>query len=322
MPCTKPRTGWESRWLTPAGKRKTVFNSINSNGIQRITKCGQCIGCRLDYSRQWALRCWHEASLWFDNSFITLTYSDENLTKLQNGDPTLVKRDHQLFMKKLRKRFQGTQEVSYTDEDGNVQVQRPIRYYNAGEYGDKTARPHFHTLLFNFDFPDKVIHKRTKGGTLYTSESLSDVWGLGHCYIGNVTFNSAAYVARYIMKKVNGKAKDEHYTRIDSDTGVVDSLQPEYCTMSRRPGIGRLWFEKFRDDLFPQDFAVYNGKKMKVPSYYDRLLEKVNPEMLFDIKTLRKLKAEKHLDNNTEERLAVREAVQKARLNLLIRDFE
>lgn len=322
MPCTKPRTGWESRWLTPSGKRKTVFKELYSNGLQRVVKCGQCIGCRLDYSRQWALRCWHEASLWYDNSFVTLTYSDENLTRVSSGDPTLVKRDHVLFMKKLRKRFVGTQEISYFDEDGNVQVHRPIRFYNAGEYGDQTSRPHFHTLLFNFDFPDKVVHKRSKGGTLYTSQSLSELWGLGHAYIGTVTFSSAAYVARYIMKKVNGKAKDEHYSRIDYDTGVVDSLQPEYCTMSRRPGIGRLWFDKFKDDLFPQDFAVYNGKKMKVPSYYDRLLEKVDPEMLFDIKTLRKLKAEKHLDNNTEERLAVREAVQKARLNLLIRDFE
>ena len=287
--------------------------------------CGQCVGCRLERSRQWAIRCVHEASLYEKNSFITLTFSPEYLDT-RDVKWGLNKRDFQLFMKRLRKKFGDR-----------------IRYYHCGEYGqmcgkcDKSlyncqcseplnvlGRPHYHACLFGFDFPDKEVFKITDGGSvLYTSKILEDLWTdpktglqMGFCTIGDVTFESAAYVARYIMKKITGDKADDHY--VDYRTGVC--LQPEYTTMSRRPGIGRNWLDKYMDDVYPRDFVVLNDKKMRPPRYYDGVLRTVRPYTFDDIKCTREENAKKHVDNCTPERLQVREAVQLDSLRLLPRN--
>lgn len=247
--------------------------------------CGQCTGCRLEKSRQWAIRCIHEASLYKDNCFITLTYSDKHIP--ENG--TLVKKHFQDFIRSLRKRNKG----------------KKIRYYHCGEYGDKTNRPHYHALLFNYDFADKVLHKTSNSGfPIYTSQELSNIWEMGFATIGDLSFETAAYTARYVMKKLTGKEKKYYEER-----GII----PEYSTMSRRPGIGAEWFSKWKNDVYPSDFIVVNGKKCKVPKFYDSLL--LSDELL-DIKKERTIISRLHEDNNTTERLRIREECTKARTKL------
>lgn len=218
--------------------------------------CGQCSGCRIDRSRQWAIRCMHEAQLHSQNSFITLTYNDEHLPK----DLSLNYEHFQLFMKRLRKHFTGV----------------PIRYYMCGEYGENFGRPHFHACLFGLDFADKEYYRRTPtGDRLYTSKTLETIWGKGFCPIGEVTFQSAAYVARYIMKKRTGSGSFDHYNTIDDD-GVISSRTPEFNKMSLKPGIGAKWFEKFHSDVFPHDHVILKGKPCKPPRYYDKLSTRVD----------------------------------------------
>lgn len=250
--------------------------------------CGRCIGCRLERSKQWALRCIHEASLHDQNCFITLTFDDEYM----NVGGSLDKRDFQLFMKRLRKKFGAG-----------------IRFFHCGEYGDQLERPHHHACLFGFDFPDKVLFRAGKY-RLYRSKALEELWPYGFCTIGSVSFDSAAYVARYVMKKVTGEMAEDHY----------QGRQPEYVTMSRRPGIARKWFEQFAGDVFPKDYINFKGMKLKPPRYYDEIFSLTNEEEMLLIKERRKKLAELSPDN-TPERLAVREqcvelAIKRKKRNL------
>lgn len=197
-----------------------------------------------------------------------------------------------------------------------------IRFFHCGEYGENFGRPHYHAILFNFDFADKVLWKQTgRGDRLYISDDLSSLWPFGYSTIGDVTFESAAYVARYVLKKVTGDAASSHYTWIDPETGEVFERKPEYCTMSRRPGIGKNWYEKFKDDVYPSDFMVSRGVKMRPPKYFDSLYEAEFPDDFEKLKRKRLLGAKKHADNNTPERLKVREEVQVSKLKLLNRSL-
>lgn len=261
MPCFHPLQGYKSRTVNPeTGKRSVVFKPREGFVDLPVSiSCGRCIGCRLERSRQWAMRCVHEAQLHTENSFLTLTYDDEHLP--YGG--TLIKKHFQDFMKRLRRKFGG----------------RKIQYYHCGEYGDKTRRPHYHALLFGLDFSDKLRHKTTpRGDTVFTSEALSKLWGMGFCTVGAVTFESAAYTARYVLKKVGGRDKTEgHYRVTVADTGEVVELLPEYVTMSLKPTIGKNWYRDFSSDVYPDDFVVVRGKRMKPPKYYDRMHELEDP---------------------------------------------
>lgn len=302
MVCFAPIKGFRSRDLTAAGKRSFVIDPKQGYSDRPMTiPCGQCIGCRLERSRQWAIRCVHESSLYEKNCFITLTYSTDKLPS--NG--SLAIRDWQLFMKRLRKRF-GSK----------------IRFYACGEYGEQLGRPHYHACLFNFDFDDKVPFKKTKSGEMiYLSPSLDETWGLGLSSVGAVTFNSAAYVARYIMKKQTGPEAETHYWFVDSD-GVVHDRKPEFTVMSRRPGIAKAWFDKFKTDVFPDDFVVHDNKKLRVPRYYSNQYELSEAQHFARLKGRRKRQAKKHAADQTPERLRVRENVQLARLKKLKREIE
>lgn len=246
MPCYRPLTAYRN----PAGG-PLLFSSRFGFGDRALkVPCGQCMGCRLEYSRRWAMRCMHEAQLYEDNCFVTLTYSDDKLPV----DGSLSKSDFVGFHKRLRDR------VGYGR----------FRFFACGEYGDRTNRPHYHALLFNYDFADKEFFNFTRDGhRLYTSSLLDDVWGFGHCQIGSVSFDSAAYVARYVTKKITGDMADDHY----------QGRQPEFCDMSRRPGIGRGWLEKFTSDVYPRDHVVVNGVKCKPPRYYDGVFEIMDPKV-------------------------------------------
>lgn len=303
MPCYHPLVGYRSRELSANGKRKIVFNIKYAIDDGEVTvSCGQCLGCRLERSRQWAVRCMHEAQMHEDNTFITLTYNEDNLPY----PPSLNVKHYQDFMKRFRKK--------YSDHT--------IRFYHCGEYGEENQRPHYHAIIFGFDFPDKEFFKKSfSGDNYYTSDSLNKLWGKGFCIIGDVTFESAAYVARYIMKKVNGEKAEEHYKCVDPESGELFDIKPEYTTMSRRPGIGKSWYDKYKSDVYPSDFVVVRGKKMRPPRYYDDLLMNEQGEEHDFIKYQRELKANTHLAEQTPERLAVKEAVKKAQVSKLKREI-
>lgn len=310
MPCFHPLAAWRSLHANKlTGKRTISFNSREPGSVESIpVPCGQCIGCRLEKSRQWAVRCVHEASLHEQNCFITLTYKDEHLP--EHG--TLVKKHFQDFMKRLRKQFGSG-----------------VRYYHCGEYGETFARPHYHACLFNFDFPDKLLWKtssaktgRPGGVKLYRSESLERLWPFGFSSIGDVTFESAAYVARYVTKKITGPMSAQHYEKLIADTGEVISRQPEYATMSRRPGIGKNWITQYMSDVYPSDEVVLRGKKFRPPKYYDNAYEVAFPSDFASLKFERVQNAKTQSDNSTADRLAAREKYQLARFSALKRGYE
>jgi hypothetical protein len=268
MGCFHPLEGWRSATPNPNGKRSIVFRQAHAYSdrpdLRVQLPCGRCIGCRLEKSRQWAMRCMHEASLHEHNSFITLTYDEDHLPP----DGSLDVRHFQQFMKNLRYHFP-----------------QKIRYYHCGEYGEEYSRPHYHACLFGLDFPDKKLWKESEMGSLYVSEKLTKIWGFGHCLVGAVTFESAAYVARYITKKLTGDRAEEYGGR-----------QPEYATMSRRGGIGAGWFERWKDNVYPRDTVIFQGREMQPPKAYDRYLELAEKDLLDYVKEIRKKKHPDRLD--------------------------
>lgn len=269
--------------------------SVDSSNLIGLP-CGRCIGCRLERARQWSVRIMHEASLYSDNCFVTLTFDDEHRVKMcPNG--SIVKSHCQNFMKRLRQEFSG----------------RKIRYYCCGEYGERFFRPHYHFCLFNLDFPDKV-HFGGKGDALtYTSVLLSKVWPYGHSVIGTLTSESAQYVARYCMKKVTGDHADEWYR----------GRQPEFALMSTKPGIGRGWLDKFGEtDVWSHDDVIVAGRKCKPPRYYDKVLQQQDPARYLVIKHSRDEAALEQADNATYARLRVREKCRKAKMKDLRRSYE
>jgi len=256
--------------------------------------CGQCIGCRLEKTRQWAMRCHHEASLHEHNSFITLTYNDEHMPE----DWSLNKEHWQKFMKRLRAKF--VQKDPKKREWGQVEQ---IRYYHCGEYGPRTGRPHYHACLFGFQFPDLVEFTRDGDTIIYNSEELDTCWQhQGHTAVGDVTYESAAYVAGYTISKATGKHEDE-YENLDLESGEIYTVQPPYATMSLKPGIGARWFDKYKSDCFPKDFVTINGRKMQPPKYYEQKYEKEEPERVKELK-IKRLKKALEQDKTQQQREA------------------
>jgi len=140
-----------------------------------------------------------------------------------------------------------------------------------------------------------MLYKEHNGEKYYRSQQLEDIWDKGHSIIGELSFESAAYVARYITKKFMGPGSERFYEVIDENTGEVYSLKPEYVTMSRRPGIGKIWFDKFKADVFPDDFIVVDRKgakvKMRPPKYFDSLYDLADAEGFASVKARRQVDA-------------------------------
>ena len=197
-------------------------------------------------------------------------------------------------------------------------------FFYCGEYGGQTFRPHYHELVFNFDFSDREYWKTVNGIKYYTSKSLQELWPYGFSTIGSVTFNSAAYVARYSLKKVYGNKADDHYRRICPETGEEYFLEAEFCRPSRKPGIGKPWFEKWAPtDVFPNDSVVSRGAECKLPRYYDSLWEQMDPQGFALVKESRRVRqVEKPSEHNTQKRLEARMKCQEARVARLIRTME
>lgn len=270
-----------------------VFSERGSIRRELRLPCGRCIGCRLDRSYMWALRCMHEAQLHDRSVFVTLTYDEASCPRSLNY------RDYQLFMKRLRKQVGST------------------RFYMAGEYGDLRCRPHFHALLFGCSFSDGELISERGGNPLFTSAILSKLWDKGFASFGEVTFDSARYVAGYCMKKVTGDAAKAHYTRLDERTGELYEVEPEFSRMSLRPGIGAKWFDQYYKDVYGEgrDCVIRKGgSKMKPPKFYDKLLKVKDAELAEHIEFLRSKRTEEQVKEMEESRLAVRERVRIAQL--------
>nr|QJB19149.1 MAG: replication initiator protein [Microvirus sp.] len=315
MPCYTPIKGWYARKTNPSGKRSIVFDSSLGHHDRGIDiPCGQCIGCRLERAREWAIRCTHEASLYDLNCFITLTYRDED--KPVNG--SLVPSHFVDFMKRLRRYVAPLSCVSaWMSDFGRVVIRRSwrpwgVRFFHCGEYGEQLARPHHHACLFNFDFHDKYFFRVSNGFSLFRSPTLERLWPFGYSTIGAVTFETASYVAGYVSKKITGPAADAHY----------GGRAPEYVTMSRRPGIGARWFELYHSDVFPSDEVVLRGGiKCRPPKYYDSIFDLTSPDSLRILKGKRMQKAKENV-NLHGERLMVKGTVKLLRHQSRKRRYE
>lgn len=330
MPCYKPLEAFHA----PGG---VSFDKSKSFGIPVQLPCGRCIGCRLEKAKQWALRCHHESSMHRHNDFLTLTYASENLPP----NNSLRKRDFQKFIRALRKK-----------------TGAKIRYYMCGEYGNicpdhggwindpvpnktqcavcRTGRPHYHAIIFGFKFPNQKLVNIRNGNRVYTSDLVSKLWTYGSHELGCVTFQSAGYVARYILKKQNGEYALREYAILDPETGELtdEKIIPPYTCMSlghtcrvckkrsckrSTGGIGYSWYQRHKADLFPHDFAVMpDGRQTPVPTYYRTLLEREDPAMANLLRAARVEKA-KNDPNNSPERLATREFCKEKQAERLTR---
>lgn len=246
MRCLYPRTvGFKDDGKTISWSPKTYSKEYPTFQLP----CSKCIECRLQYARDTAIRCVHEAQMHENNCFITLTYSDENLKS-----PRLIYRDFQLFMKKLRK----------------TQNQK-IGCLVTGEYGDKTKRPHWHALLFNYRPSDALSGaSNDRGDQTYTSSNLDALWGHNDSktvpnVIGEVTLESAGYCARYAAKKlIHGKDEEHDFHPIHK--------------RSSKHAIGKTWLEQYWRDAFNHGYIILNNQKLTIPRYYEKWLKKHEPQ--------------------------------------------
>lgn len=276
MRCTNPQTvGFLSDGKTITWSHKKYSKEFSPFQLP----CGKCISCRLEYARQTAVRCVHEASMYQDNAFVTLTYDSKSLKS-----DRLVYKDFQDFVKRLRNyQFQALLDKLFPDQTQKMQRESwkaltketrkelygksKIGIFVAGEYGDRGKRPHWHALIFNWA-PKDACHKYTneRGDRVYSSEILQGLWGHGIAEFGGITFESAGYCARYAAKKlVHGRDGEHEYNPISK--------------RSTKSGIGRAWIEKYWSDVFSYGYVVLpDGIKMGVPRYYEKWFKKHHPD--------------------------------------------
>lgn len=302
---------------TPIVSRSVRWNpkSVLVNEYTEIP-CGKCIGCRLDYSRNWANRCMLESKYHDSNYFVTLTYRDDDLHwngkecdengEISESVATLYKKDVQDFMKRLR---------------FNYKYDNNIRFYACGEYGEKTSRPHYHALLFGLKLDDLKFYSANNGYPLYTSEFLEKTWKHGFVTVGELNWDTCAYTARYVMKKHKGK---------DSVYYENNCIAPEFVLMSRKPGIAYQYFEDNQDHIYEYDKICIEtpkgGMSVKPSRYYDNLFDVDHHDQLETIKANRKIKAESYktqmltkTDLSYLDALSVQKRVKEAKIKSLDR---
>ena len=268
----------------------------------QLIPCGQCIACRINYSKEWAARCTMETLYHKEQWFLTLTYDNDHVPTIntETGELTrggywalgtdeageykevkqslsLLPKDLQDFLKRLR-----------INQDRKYPEAGKIRFYACGEYGGKTLRPHYHILAYGLHVPDLTYFKTVDGNEYYLSEYVAKIWGMGHIIIGKLSWQSCAYVSRYVMKKQLGK-DERGFTA--KDRYQEAGLEPEFVRMSLKPGIGQRYYEDHRDEIYSNDEIILPGKKepikMKPPRKFDRWLEKDDWDLHREIKEAR-----------------------------------
>lgn len=288
----------------------SVFLSPEWKAIK--TPCGGCLDCRLRKSREMAIRCVHEAQMNAEkgNCFITLTYNNENLPEGNTFDFSHPVK----FMKRLRRYY------------GNG-----IKSYGCAEYGEKGGRPHYHLLVFGLR-PSDMYFWRNSGNPrmqckLYRSPSIEKLWGkgkgknfvqFGNVEIGEVTFQSAAYVARYVLKKNKEK------TELEKELG---RFHEKSICVSRREGIGLGWIKKYYSDVYTQDLVYFKNRKgsvqkMKPPRYYDRKVQDLKLVEFEKLKLQRIVDSSKNLVEQTKSRLMTKKIIKQRQLKQLKRSLE
>lgn len=292
MKCTHPLVAIDLNQFNKNPKKDLVFMaSIESDVDKLITHelinykghhytpiqipCGKCMACRINKASEWATRIMLEAKVHPKDTcfFVTLTYCDDELVYVDDVDgstrPTLVPQHLTKFMKDLRRYY----EYHY--------CWTGIRFFSVGEYGSLYLRPHFHVILFGFPLFDKKIFCIRHKQPVYHVPVLDKVWGKGFVECTPLTYESAAYVARYTQKKVNGFITQAHY----------GNLEPEFLRMSRNPGIGRTYFDFYNDVIYETDSIpiIKKGKvsEVKPSKYYDKLFDIENPDLMLEIKKRR-----------------------------------
>lgn len=303
MPCYHPIYMYRSKAGPGSSGKVPIVSYTHRNAGSRLSlPCGRCIGCRLERSRQWAVRCMCEAQMHVRNTFVTLTYRNEELTYGGAEHAILVPRDLTLFFKRLRKRYgQG------------------IRYFACGEYGDKYRRPHYHAIIFGLDFPKREKLPAEGSNPYYRDNDLDSLWSHGNCIIGDVSFESCAYVARYVMKKRLGDTAKSY---------EEEGITPEFLVMSRGSkklgtgGIGKGWIDKFQSDVYPRGDILVNGKLCKPPKYFDALFERLQPGQMAAIREERMRIAEESWKDSEPVRLRTRERVKLAAVSSLTRKLD
>lgn len=331
MSCYHPITAYDvtSPSAPPGTKRKIVFHvtpdlesRLIRDGRRLQLPCGQCIGCRLDYSRDWANRCMLELPYHDTAWFVTLTYDDQYLPKSFAADQktgevlapvaTLQARHMQLFLKLLRRHFPSDH----------------IRFFGCGEYGTQSLRPHYHLIIFGLHLQDLVLYKRSVlGYNYFNSESLSRCWidgdtgqSRGYAVVGAVSWDTCAYVARYMLKKQKGASADV-YKQLN--------IEPEFCRMSRKPGIG---YQYYRDHPECMRFDRINictpsgGRSFTHPHYLRRLYEIDDPVGAENLSKRRREAAENQIlhklsltDNDYYDILRIEEEKKTSSLKSLFR---
>lgn len=294
MRCTSPKT------VGFLDDGKTITWSPKKHSKQYPTfqlPCTKCLSCRLENARETAVRCIHEAQMYQNNAFLTLTYKE-----LPNGINKLDYRHMQLFMKRLRKHIFTNFIKSYGRENWNLlskSEQREIygnikiSSFMVGEFGEKTKRVHWHCLIFNWRPSDLQNYYTTdRGDRVFTSRELDELWSYGDCTVGEVTFESAGYCARYAAKKLTHGHDGEH----------------EYEPIAKRSShsaIGKKWIEKYYKDVFNLGYVVLpTGATCAIPRYYERWLKKTHPDFWKQYVTQSKLKAiKKASEKEAKEKL-------------------
>lgn len=219
------------------------YNQIlltDKHGVLHRVPCGQCINCRLNKARMWSIRIMHECKKYDKTVFLTLTYDEEHLP----ARGSLVKKHLQDFMKRFR-----------------FNHGKKVRYYACGEYGDHTARPHYHIAFFGVGYDDFYNLKPAKKGGY---QARCKEWPYGLVHIGELTIDSANYVAGYVLKKQTGKQRQVYV-----DLGVV----PPFCVMSRRPGIGADFADENAEQFRRFGYVIAKGAKYALPRFYRERLQ-------------------------------------------------
>lgn len=276
MPCNKPIRAYAA---AGSGRIKFWKKTDPQYWIEPYTgleiPCQVCILCREEHARQTAVRLTHEASLWPENGFLTLTLDDKHLPEHNSLDYEPLVR----FWKRLRKKY------------------GKLRYYAVGEYGDDSGRPHYHAILFGKAFVEGRIILRTKPTMLWTHPDLEKAWGMGNVSVGAVTFETARYTASYVLKKLRAK---QQYVRVDEETGELIPLVQPRAFMSRN--LAKEWWERWKQQTIDHDYVIIDGHKHKPPKAYDKWLKEKDPTKMEEIKNKRRSKAKKLTPDETRAR--------------------
>lgn len=271
MPCYHPVPAWTDRRIGPNRKFGVTFRKSEAWTDRPISlPCGKCIGCRIKRANEWGTRCMNELRDYRGRaSFITLTYTPENLPP----GGTLRLTDLQKFLKRVRK------------------AGHQIRYFAAGEYGERTQRPHYHLVVFGYMPHDRVHIPGNRTIPLYRSRELTELWGLGDAKLSPVTRENATYVAKYTLSKYDETGNKRDFA----------GRQAPFLTMSTHPGIGSNYAREHARALVRLDgIRLRGGQLAALPRYYEKVIARHDPESISGLKTRRKEKAD---TNDTLETL-------------------